>query len=208
MFQSAVLRPVLGLPLAGLVVLGLFSFMQKMIDSDFVPPEEKPHRDLQVLVAAPHDPDRPIIRDRKPKPLDVADRPPPPPKLRAGPTDIDLPMQDFSGSVPGRLEVGRLGDMTFDTIVIDARDAKPISPPLPTYPQELASRQIEGDCEVRFSVDTRGRPFDVEAACTHPGFQREAERAVSKVLFAPMLRKGQAMERRNVIYPIAFRLDG
>ncbi|MCI4645428.1 MAG: energy transducer TonB, partial [Hyphomonadaceae bacterium] len=71
-----------------------------------------------------------------------------------------------------------------------------------------AERGIEGSCEVRFDVNARGEPFNVEAVCTDSVFRREAERAVSRVRFAPKIVRGQALERRNVVYPIEFGLDG
>ena len=36
--------------------------------------------------------------------------------------------------------------------------------------------------------------------------KREAERAVSRVEFAPKIIRGQAAERRNVVYPLEFTL--
>ena len=42
MFNNAVLRPLIGLPLAAVIVFGLFSFMRSMIAQDFVPPELAP----------------------------------------------------------------------------------------------------------------------------------------------------------------------
>ena len=70
-----------------------------------------------------------------------------------------------------------------------------------------AERGIEGSCDVRFDVDTRGKPYNVEADCTDRVFKREAERAVSRVEFAPKIIRGQAAERRNVVYPLQFTLE-
>ncbi|HAW53392.1 MAG TPA: energy transducer TonB, partial [Hyphomonas sp.] len=44
------------------------------------------------------------------------------------------------------------------------------------------------------------------ATCTDSVFKREAERAVSKVEFAPKIIRGKAAERRNVVYPLEFKL--
>ena len=78
---------------------------------------------------------------------------------------------------------------------------------MPTYPSRAAERGIEGSCEVRFDVDTRGRPYNVQATCTDSIFKREAERAVGRVEFAPKIVRGQAAERRNVVYPLEFTLQ-
>jgi protein TonB len=60
---------------------------------------------------------------------------------------------------------------------------------------------------VRFDVDTRGRPYNVQATCTDNIFKSEAERSVSRVEFAPTIVRGQAVERRNVVYPLEFKLQ-
>jgi protein TonB len=38
-------------------------------------------------------------------------------------------------------------------------------------------------------------------------FKSEAERAVSKVEFAPKIVRGKAVERRNVVYPLEFNIS-
>ena len=93
-----------------------------------------------------------------------------------------------------------------DPVAISDRDAQPIRPPAPSYPQRAAERGTEGSCDVRFDVDTRGRPYNISATCTDSVFKREAERAVSKVEFAPKIIRGKAAERRNVVYPLEFKL--
>ncbi|MBR9834458.1 MAG: TonB family protein, partial [Alphaproteobacteria bacterium] len=94
-----------------------------------------------------------------------------------------------------------------DPVAISDRDAQPIRPPLPTYPTRAAERGVEGSCDVRFDVDTRGRPYNVQATCTDNVFKREAERAVSRVEFAPKIVRGAAAERKNVVYPLEFKLS-
>ena len=96
--------------------------------------------------------------------------------------------------------------LAIDPVAISDRDAQPIRPPVPTYPSRAAERGIEGSCDVRFDVDTRGEPYNVTADCTDRVFKREAERAVSRVEFAPKIIRGQAAERRNVVYPLEFTL--
>lgn len=50
MLQNALVRPVIGLPLAGLVVFALFAFMQSMIAVDYVPPQPAQERDRKSVV--------------------------------------------------------------------------------------------------------------------------------------------------------------
>lgn len=205
MLQNALVRPVIGLPLAGLVVFALFAFMQSMIAVDYVPPQPAQERDLTALT--PKLPEKPEVGERpRPQPLPIAHRPSPPPKYAATQGDIDLPGVSLSGAVPARVDVNILRYLHIAPVAIGNRDIQPISPPVVNYPQSLANRNIQGDCEVRFDVDTRGRPHNLIANCSHPSFEREAMRAVSRVKFAPMVQRGQAVERKNVVYPIEFRL--
>jgi TonB family protein len=86
------------------------------------------------------------------------------------------------------------------------RDARPIRPPVPSYPQRAQQRGLSGSCDVRFDVDPRGKPYNVAATCTDAVFKTEAERAVSEVEFVPKIVDGKAVERLNVVYPLEFNL--
>lgn len=208
MFQSSVLRPAVGLPLAALVVFGLFSFMNAMISQDYDPPVNVHQRQLVRLTPQVPDTDAKIRPRDKPEKLQTADRPPPPPKLSSLSPEITLPGLVIQGAVPTELPVQTLETFAIDPIAISDRDAQPIRPPIATYPARAAEAGIEGSCDVRFDVDTRGRPYNVDAICTDSVFKREAERAVNRVEFAPKIVRGNAVERRNVVYPLAFRIDG
>ncbi|MEQ9316811.1 MAG: TonB family protein [Henriciella sp.] len=208
MFQSSILRPAIGLPLAALVVFGLFSFMNAMISQDYDPPEEAEQRQLVKITLQVKDTDAEIRPYTQPQHLVTADKPPPPPKFAATQTDIKLPSPNIQGAAPTELPRHALDIFAIDPVAISDRDAQPIRPPMPTYPSRAAEARIEGACDVRFDVDTRGRPYNVEAVCTDSVFRREAERAVNRVEFAPKIVRGQAVERRNVVYPLEFRLDG
>ena len=120
---------------------------------------------------------------------------------------MNLPTPQIQGAAPARIDVGNVSNFAMDTVIVSDRDAQPIRPPVPTYPSRAAERGIEGSCEVRFDVDTRGKPKNIVADCTDRLFVREAERAVEKVEFAPKIIKGKAVERANVVYPIDFNLD-
>ena len=208
MFSNPIIRLIIGIPLAAIVVFGLFTFMYRMINQDYEQPENVEQRVLERITPAD---DSQEVRTRarnKPQRLDSADKPPPPPKMSASRSDIDLPTPNIQGAAPTELNVDRLDSLAIDPVAISDRDAQPIRPPVPTYPTRAAERGIEGTCEVRFDVDTRGRPYNVQATCSDSVFTREAERAVSRVEFAPKIVRGQAAERRNVVYPLEFRLDG
>lgn len=207
MFSHSLLRPLVGLPLAALIVFGLFRFMQVMTDTDFEPPQTSEQRVLEAFTLPEQETAEPRPRRAGPEKLDLADRPPPPPKVTAGNPDISLPVSILSAAAPDA-PAARLEDLfQLGVAVIDDRTLQPLTPPMPAYPGWLARRGIEGDCEVHLSVDPRGRPFEIHAVCTHDGFARGAERAVSRVLFAPGIANGRPVEQHNVVYPMAFRLS-
>ncbi|RIJ28821.1 hypothetical protein D1222_10605 [Henriciella algicola] len=89
--------------------------------------------------------------------------------------------------------------------VAQDRDAQPLTSPQPSYPFLASLFNVQGACEVRFSVDEEGLPFGLTTQCTQPIFCHEAERAVSRVRFLPKLVDGIPTVRRNVIYPLEFR---
>ena len=208
MFSNPLIRLLIGVPLAAIVVFALFTFMYKMINQDYEQPENVEQRVLERITPSEEDTEVRTRQRNKPRKMDTADKPPPPPKMSATRSDINLPTPNIQGAAPTELNVERLDSLAIDPVAISDRDAQPIRPPVPTYPQRAAERGIEGSCDVRFDVDTRGRPYNVQANCTDSVFQREAERAVSRVEFAPKIVRGQPAERRNVVYPLEFQLDG
>ncbi len=208
MFGSSPIRLAVGIPLAAIVTYVLFTIMRVLIGQEFEEPDLEEARVIERIT--PQEDDQQINRRARSKPnrLNNADKPPPPPKLSASKQDIDLPTPNIQGQAPTELKFDRMQNLAFDPVAISDRDAQPIRPPVPTYPNRAAERGIEGSCDVRFDVDTRGRPYNVEADCTDNVFRREAVRAVSRVEFAPKIIRGQAAERRNVVYPLEFKLDG
>lgn len=207
MLTNPIIRLVIGIPLAAIVVYGLFTFMYSMINQDYEQPDVTEQRVLERITPAE---DNTEVRTRsrnKAQKIDSADKPPPPPKMSASRSDIDLPTPNIQGAAPTELNVGRLDSLSIDPVAISDRDAQPIRPPLPSYPSRAAERGLEGSCDVRFDVDTRGRPYNIEADCTDSIFKREAERAVQKVEFAPKIIRGKAVERRNVVYPLEFQMS-
>lgn len=207
MFSNPLVRVGIGIPLAAIVTFALFTFMRVVISGEYEKPENVKSYTLESITPSQDDSD--VQRRARPKPQKTAaaDKPPPPPKLTASKTDIDLPTPNIGGAAPTELPDTNLRDFQIDPVAISDRDAQPIRPPLPTYPTRAAERGTEGSCEVRFDVDTRGRPYNIQADCTDSVFKREAERAVSRVEFAPKIVRGQAAERKNVVYPLEFKLQ-
>ncbi|WP_018146880.1 TonB family protein [Henriciella marina] len=207
MLENSVLRPLIGLPLAGLIVFGLFSGMKSMISSDFEPPKEVKQRDIVVLTPSSDADD--VVTIRPPlKPLDPAVAPPPPPKLSVRFSEVTVDKAVFEPVKPSLGTVDPLQTLVMTPVAIDERDARPIQAPSIVYPDTMRSRGVEGACEVHLNVDPQGRPFDVEAICSNAGFRREAERAIRQVRFVPKIERGTPVTRTGVVYPVEFRFDG
>ncbi|WP_300376964.1 energy transducer TonB [Henriciella sp.] len=207
MFANPIIRLLIGVPLAAVVVYLLFTFMYNMINQDYEQPENVEQRVLERITPSEENTEVRTRNRNQAQKIESADKPPPPPKMSATSSDIDLPTPSIQGSAPTELNVERLDSLAVDPVAVSDRDAQPIRPPVPTYPSRAAERGIEGTCDVRFDVDTRGRPYNIEASCTDSVFRREAERAVSRVEFAPKIVRGQPAERKNVVYPLEFQLS-
>lgn len=207
MLNNPYLRIFVGFPVAAGIVYGLFSFMAWLISADFVPEETGPVRVIESITPEQRNDDVRAKTRSKPKRLDSADKPPPPPKLSASKADINLPTPQIQGVAPTQVRFDRVQSLDINPVAISDRDATPIRPPVPTYPTRAAERGTEGDCAVSFDVDVRGRPYNVKADCSDSVFKSEAERSVSRVEFAPKIVKGKAVERRNVVYPLQFKLS-
>ena len=206
MLNNPMIRIIIGIPLAALVTVALYMLMNALITTDEIELADRNQRTLEAITPQQ---DATEVRTRtraKPKRLDNADKPPPPPKLSTTKSQIDLPTPNIQGAAPTALNFDRLNSLAIDPVAISDRDAQPIRPPQPSFPQRAAERGIEGSCDVRFDVDVRGRPYNISADCSDNIFKREAERAVSRVEFAPKIVRGQPAERRNVVYPIEFKL--
>ena len=206
MFSNPLTRLGLGAPVAALVVFGLFTFMYVAIGGYEKPEDAEPLPELESITPQKQESDVRSRQRAKPKKLQSADKPPPPPKLTTSKTDIDLPTPQIKGAAPTNLKIERVQSLAIDPVAISDRDAQPIRPPIPEYPDRALQRGTEGSCDVKFNVDTRGKPKDIVATCTDSVFKRAAERAVSRVEFAPKIIRGKAVERRTVIYPIEFSM--
>ena len=206
MFQNSLLRPIIGLPIAAAIVIGLFSFMKSMISSEFIPPEPEAAREIVVLTMPDDPPSKPQLTPR-PEQLDLATPPPPVPPFKASSGEVSLTPVAFT-PVDTRLDTGGLLDrLVISPVAINERDIRPIQPPSVVYPAPMEARGIEGSCEVHLSVDPQGRPFNVDAICSHDGFRREAERAVKQVRFVPKIVKGTPVTRTGVVYPLEFGIE-
>ncbi|WP_300998314.1 TonB family protein [Hyphomonas sp.] len=207
MLNNPFMRLLVGVVIAVPIVMILFLLMSALISVDEI---ELPEGETRVLAAITPQKQDSEVRTRsrsQPKRIDAAQKPPPPPKQSATKSSINLPTPRIDGAVPQNLDLGRMNSLAIDPVAVSDRDAQPIRPPTPSFPQRAAERGISGSCDVRFDVDTRGKPYNIQATCTDNVFKSEAERSVSRVEFAPKIVRGKAVERRNVVYPLEFNIQ-
>lgn len=196
---AAVLAP------AAAITVGLFFAMNGLIHTDDIQLVEKKPRILLPITPTRTEPPPPLD-GRKPVEIVQVDLPPLPP-VQNVPTTTDWAPVPVVGQVPAELPK-RLEKITMPVVrPIGERIAIPVRDPVLSYPRDMAARGISGTCEVHFSLSTRGLPFDVVAKCSHPGFEKEARRAVSRTEFLPEIRDGQPVESHNVVYPLEFRMQ-
>jgi protein TonB len=206
MFSNPLIRLIVGVPAAIAVTLALFFMMNFFISVKEVSLEEKERITLSKITPQIETADIRANSRSQPKKIDSANKPPPPPKLSAAKSDVNLPTPTIQGAAPTEVKFERLEKLAFDPVAVSDRDAQPIRPPVPSFPQRALERGIEGECEVKFDVDVRGKPYNVVATCTDSIFVSEAKRAVEKVEFAPKIERGKPAERRNVVYPLVFQI--
>ena len=207
MFNSPFMRFAVSVAIAAPIAVIIFLLMNMLISVDEINLDQKESRTLTAITPQQTDSDVRTRQRAKPQRIDSAAKPPPPPKQSATKSSINLPTPKIEGAVPQNLDLGRMKSLAIDPVAVSDRDAQPIRPPAPSYPQRAQERGLSGSCDVRFDVDTRGKPYNVAATCSDAVFKSEAERAVSKVEFAPKIVRGKAVERRNVVYPLEFNIS-
>lgn len=87
-------------------------------------------------------------------------------------------------------------------------NARPLRPPMPSYPLEAMKAGITGYCDVHFNVDTRGEPGNVRPLCSHRVFCDNAATTIEAIRFMPARRDGQIIVSENIMYPLEYRIEG
>jgi periplasmic protein TonB len=207
MFNTPMGRFLVSAVIAAPIAVLIFLAMNLLISVDEISIDAKETRVLSAITPQANDSDVRTRQRAKPQRIDSSAKPPPPPKQSATKSSINLPTPKIEGAVPQNLDLGRMKSLAIDPVAVSDRDAQPIRPPTPSYPQRAQERGLSGNCDVRFDVDTRGKPYNISANCSDDVFKTEAERAVSRVEFAPKIVRGKAVERRNVVYPLEFNIE-
>lgn len=198
-----VINVAVALLLSAVVTFGLFFLMQVLIAMDAVEPE----RGTEIKIADITMPDIEIEVQRvQPKP-EVPDEPEEVP---------DLPEPEFNVNAPTTegIQIARVAVDTGDLgtgISISASDAEylPIVVIQPQYPNRALQREIEGWCQVMFTVDENGGVLDPVVVDADPPeiFDSASLRAVSRFKFNPRTVNGQAVKTPGVQYVFRFNLE-
>ena len=192
------------LPAVG-VTLSLFLAMAGLIAVDFKPAEASEPRLIGTITPQAIEEEK--VRKRpKIERIEAATQPPPSPRLIVTTDVVDLPVLEFPPVVP-EIEPGPIQILHRTPNAAPDEEVLPIRPPIVTYPEIALRRGIEGDCLVSMDVSAKGRPYNVMADCTDAVFEREAVRAIGRVEFRPKIVDGEAVQQRNVVYPLSFSLQ-
>jgi len=191
-------------PAAGMTS-ALFVAMAGLIAVDFKPAEAEEARLIGTITPAPIE-EIEVRKRLKPRTIETATQPPPLPRLAVHKTSVDLPALDFP-PVTLEIEPGPVQVLDRAPTVFADGEVLPIRRPVVNYPESAIRRGLEGDCVVSMDVSAKGRPFNIVADCTDAVFQRAAVQAISRVEFRPKIVEGAALERRNVVYPLSFKLQ-
>ena len=106
-----------------------------------------------------------------------------------------------------------IGFIGFSTAALadetDDKNAKPVLPPAPNYPERALAQGIEGTCLTYFDVSPEGQTENITADCTHQSFCDASIEAISKVEFYTKVVAGELVRRTGVEYPFEYYLgDG
>ncbi len=94
------------------------------------------------------------------------------------------------------------------TTEVVARDAQPISPPVPAYPSAAASAGLEAACFAMFDVNKSGSPEEILTACSSSQFNAPTYTATQSLRFKPKVVDGRQVRQLNVVYPYQYCLEG
>ncbi len=144
MFTNPLTRLLVGIAIAIPIVYLLFIIMSQLISVKEVNLEKSEQRVLTAITPQKSDSEVRTRQRAKPKRIDSAQKPPPPPKVSATKSNINLPTPKIEGAAPTELNLGRMQSLAIDPVAISDRDAQPIRPPMPSYPQRAAERGTRG----------------------------------------------------------------
>ena len=199
--MASLMRLLAAIPIAAIVVYGLFAFMITMTSEDFEADEDE--ADVVVDISFTEE-DTSFERQRtRVAAVKQVNTPPPAPRIErqvaAQPAE---PIASLEGARP-KFEAPKLEPTDFKITVSD-RDAQP----LVRIPGQMPPRaEKSGHCQMVFDVGTDGAPFNIQTKyCTDNIFKRESVKATSKFKYRPKIVDGIAVNMTGVETRITYRL--
>ena len=98
-------------------------------------------------------------------------------------------------------------DTRYKHFTDDSGDRAPLHTVVPTYPSAARRDRVEGDVQVCFNVDRKGRPYRISVrTSTNRVFEKPAIRAVRASRYAP-LPEGRELSGIKTCRTFQFRLE-
>lgn len=194
-------RMLSALPLAAIITIGLFILMHNMVMIAVPQTEQTGYDPIPKINWQPKETE--VHKRTEPKKVDPVKLPPVPvlPKAPAAqPTESIAPV---TGSIPdfGPANIASVSP----NFTVTNRDEQPIVRVSPIYP--LSANGRTATCDVRFSLNEKGVPFNIVPNCSASVFERPVSRAVAKWKYAPKLVDGQPVVRHGMRTSIVFKSE-
>lgn len=205
------IRLLIALPFAALITATLFGFMAWLVDSGNTPLPD-PDSVLRFDVVQVEQ-EREAQRRQRQLP-----EPPKQPELAPSTTLAQpenqsqqittelpkLPAVNLATSVNG-MAIGKPAPLQ----LAQNSQVMPLHRIEPKYPARALKRKIEGYVVMRFSIDTTGKPTDIEVVEADPKgvFDREATRALLMWKYQPQVVDGKAVKREGQTVKLEFKLQ-
>ncbi|GGY42710.1 energy transducer TonB family protein [Parvularcula lutaonensis] len=197
--MGGLIRTVIGVPVAGVVVLGLFLLMWAQIRPKDVPLEED-KEPIKITITNQIEDSELVNQRRFERPK--LDAPPPPPPA--------IERQNFEPQVDGvRAAAPDFGaDVDIGSGFNPDRDAQPLVRVNPTGFERCIDSDVgEERVRLRFDVDPNGNVVNVQVLdSTDRCYDRYAVRAAQRWKYQPKVLKGEQVPRRGVETTIVFSI--
>ncbi|UTM60222.1 energy transducer TonB [Photobacterium sp. CCB-ST2H9] len=204
-------RLFLAAPIAMFVTGGLFSFMAWMVDNGHHQlPESKETLAFNMVMVEQES----EVQRRQRSVPEKPETPEPPPESVPKHTNANstvtpltspiMPSVALDVSVTGMaIQLPAFSDIGKDQQVM------PLYRVEPKYPPRAQKRSIEGFVILSFTIDSRGRPTDIQVVDAQPKriFDREAIRALKSWKYQPKLENGKAVAQPGQSVKVEFNLD-
>lgn len=202
------LRLLMALPVALVMVSGLFTFMAWMVDNGHqAAPEEKQLLAFDMVMV---EQEREAQRRQRTLP-EKPDTPEPPPEAMPAATQTAaavaapaMPALALDTAVSGlAINVPQFSDFGAN------QQAMPLYRVEPRYPARAMKQGAEGFVVISFTISPQGRPTDMKVTDAKPRrlFEKEAIRALRKWKYQPKVVDGKAVARVGQTVRLEFNLD-